>query len=85
MGKIKYVGTCGIDDENGGIDAFLDIHFFNGQILLLSLKEKQNQPGFEKLFYDEQLFYPLTDGDYVYWRDGPRLSVSDILAIARGK
>ena len=50
MAKISYVATCA-DPEAGGLGTLLDIHFDNGQILLLSFKAKQENSAFIKLYH----------------------------------
>lgn len=82
MSKISYVATCA---EPGGeiFGILLDIHFDNGQILLLSMKDKQYDPAFLHLYQDGELNRPKTDGDSVYWKDGPRLFLHEIMEMAR--
>lgn len=82
MAKIIYVATCA--DPGGGVfRTLLDIHFDNGQILLLSLIEKQSDPAFLSLYQKGELNRPKTDGESVYWKDGPRLFLHEILEMAR--
>ena len=61
----------------------LDIDFDNGSILILSVDLILKLPGFEGLSEDDRIYYPKTDGQSIYWSDGPRsLSVAEILALA---
>lgn len=83
MAKIKYVATCA-DPEPGGFGTMLDIHFDNGQILLLSIKSKQEDSAFVKLYQRGELNRPKTDGDSVYWEDGTRLSIPEMIKMVRG-
>lgn len=83
MVKISYVATCA-DPGGGTFGTLLDIHFNNGQILLLSLKAKQDDPDYLRLYSDGELNRPKSDGDSVYWQNGPRLSISEIMEMARG-
>ena len=83
MTKISYVAACE-DPGEGGLGILLDIHFRNGQILLLSLRSKREDPAFLSLFRNGILFCPETDGDSVYWQGGPRLSLREIMEMARG-
>ncbi len=83
MAKIKYVATCA-DPKVEGFGTLLDIHFDNGQILLLSIKSKQEDPAFVKLYQRGELNRPKTDGDSVYWEDGTRLSIPEIIKMVRG-
>jgi len=83
MAKIRSVTICAGDGaELSG--TLLDIHFHNGQCLLLSLKSRQNDPSFLRLYREGELFHPKTDGDAIFWRDGPRLTLEDIMNVARG-
>jgi hypothetical protein len=61
----------------------LDIDLSNGSILLLSIELILSLPGFGILAKDDRIYYPKTDGDSIYWPDGPRcLSVEEILQLA---
>lgn len=82
MAKISYVATCA-DPEGGTLGTLLDIHFHNGQVLLLSLKSKQDDPDFLRLYRNGKLSFPETDGEGIYWRDGPRLSLSEVMEMAK--
>lgn len=83
MPKIRSVAIC--SGDGAGLDGtLLDIHFQNGQSLLLSLKSKQDDPAFLRLYKEGTLFRPKTDGDVIYWQDGPRLTVEEVMNMARG-
>jgi hypothetical protein len=72
--KIEKVGALASDA--------LDINFDNGSILILSIHLILSLPGFESLLEDDRIYYPKTDGNCIYWRDGPRpLSVAEILSL----
>lgn len=83
MVKIRSVAICA-GDSTGLTGTLLDIHFDNGQSLLLSLKSRQDDPVFLRLYQEGTLFYPETDGGAVYWRDGPRLPIEEVMDMARG-
>lgn len=83
MAIIRSVTICA-GDGAGLAGTMLDIHFHNGQSLLLSLKYRQNDPSFLRLYREGELIYPKTDGDAVYWKDGPRLTMEDVINMARG-
>lgn len=59
----------------------LDIELSNGNILLLSVKLLLEDPRFARLAEDDRVLYPKTDGAGVYWRDGPRLEVDELMRI----
>lgn len=82
MSKIIYVATCA-GPGVGILGTLMDIHFDNGQIILLSLKDKQDDPAFLRLYQNGELNRPNTDGDSVYWKDGPRLFFHEIMEMAR--
>lgn len=83
MTKIRSVATCA-GDGDGLTGTLLDIHLSNGQCLLLSLKPRQNDPAFLRLYQEGTLFQPRTDGDAIYWQDGPRLTLEEVIDMARG-
>jgi hypothetical protein len=83
MAKIRSVTIC-VGDGAGLAGTLLDIHFHNGQSLLLSLKSRQNDPLFLRLYREGELFHPKTDGNAIYWRDGPMLTLQDVMDMARG-
>jgi hypothetical protein len=69
--KILRVGIVG--------DDMLDVQLNNGNILMLELAPFFHCPSFAPLREDDRILYPKTDGDHVYWRDGPRLSVDQLM------
>ena len=75
MNKIVNVGNVGGD--------MLDIHLDNGNILMLETKWLLAMPDYAKLSEDDRILYPHTDGDAVYWRNGPRIILEDIFALMR--
>jgi hypothetical protein len=83
MAKIRSVTTCA-GDGSGLTGILLDIHFNNGQSLLLSLESRQDDPAFLRLYREGALSCPKTDGDIIFWRDGPRLTLEEIMYMARG-
>lgn len=83
MSKIRSVTTC-TGDGAGLLGILLDIHFRNGQSLLLSLKSRQVDPAFLRLYREGELSHPQTDGNAIYWRDGPRLTLEEVIDMARG-
>lgn len=63
-----------------GNDA-LDIALSNGNIILLQTDIVLAQPGFEALAEDDRVLYPKTDGDSIWWRDGPRLGIAELFTL----
>lgn len=82
MTKIRMVGACREGDGFSGVA--LDIHFINGQAVILPVEAKARDLGFVALLKDRRLLSPKTDGEQVYWWDGLSLSCSEILQIVRG-
>ncbi|MEA4920254.1 MAG: hypothetical protein VB078_04985 [Clostridiaceae bacterium] len=81
MAKIQMVSvSCAAE---GVYDVFLDIHFINGQTVILPLKDKSIDPEFAEIFSDGRLFSPHTDGEHIYWQNGPSLSETEILQMIR--
>ena len=62
----------------------MDIQLDNGSIVLLNMKPLMADPAFAALLEDDRILYPKTDGISVFWRDGPRLSVSEIFTLMSG-
>lgn len=71
--RIVRVGAIG--------DDALDIELSNGNIILLQTALILALPGFEGLREDDRILYPKTDGECVYWRDGARLKLDEILTL----
>lgn len=59
----------------------LDIQLANGSILLFNLALLGDDPRFLALAEDDRILYPKTDGKAIYWRDGPRLGMAEILRL----
>lgn len=71
MLKILRVGIVG--------DDMLDVQLNNGNILMLELAPLLSLPGFSPLKEDDRILYPKTDGDCVYWREGPKLLLNELI------
>ncbi|HWR19498.1 MAG TPA: hypothetical protein VN608_07735 [Clostridia bacterium] len=77
MLKILRVGIVG--------DDMLDVQLNNGNILMLEITSLMDKPTFAHLGEDDRILYPKTDGNFVYWRDGPRISVDDIMKLMQSE
>jgi len=66
-------------------DNTLDVQFNNDNIVLLNMNLIIEKPEFRALLEDDRILYPKTDGDTVYWREGPRLTVDEILELVQDK
>ena len=63
--------------------AVMIIHLKNEGCLFLPLESKASDPAYDILRDDKQLFALKTDGDSIYWPDGPRLMLNEIMEILR--
>lgn len=75
---LKIVGVGSLGDDT------IDIHLDNGSNILLELAHKLKEPEFAILLEGDRLSCPKTDGARVYWRDGPSLSLDEIMEMALG-
>ncbi len=58
----------------------LDIELNNGHLILFDTRRlPQYNIDYDSLQALETLPRPQTDGDSVFWRDGPRIALTDIL------
>lgn len=63
-------------------DWTLDIELGNGHLILFDMRRLiETDPVYAALRKYEVLPRPGTDGRSVYWRDGPRLSLEEIMAL----
>ena len=73
MMKITQVGA--LDGDT------IDIHLPDGSAVLFCLGPHMDEPRFSMLKEDDRILYPKTDGERVYWRDGPSLTMEEIFAL----
>ena len=60
----------------------IDIQLSNGNIVILETKFILELPGFAGLAEDDRILYPKTEGETIFWHDGPRpLTVGEVLAL----
>ncbi len=71
MLKILRVGIVG--------DDMLDVQLDNGNILMLELASLLKRPDIAPLREEDRILYPRTDGERVYWRDGPSITLDEIM------
>ena len=82
MAKITAVNTD-YDETLPVFGAVMIIHLDNNGALLLSLESKADDPAFDVLRDDKRLFAVKTDGESIYWPDGPRLTIDEIMEMLR--
>lgn len=64
----------------------LDIELSNGHLILLDTRRlPKSSPAYGRLGDLEVLPRPGTDGTGVFWRDGPRLELGDIIALLKAQ
>jgi hypothetical protein len=59
------------------------VHLDNNSTIFLSLEPKADDAAFDALRDEKQLFAAKTDGDNIYWPDGPRLTLDEIMEMLR--
>jgi len=82
VAKIKAV-NADYEETLPVFGAVMIIHLDNNGALFLSLESKANDPAFDVLRDDKRLFDVKTDGDSIYWPDGPRLTFDEIMEMLR--
>ena len=63
--------------------AVIIIHLENNGCLFLPLESKASDTAFDVLRDEKRLFAVKTDGDSIYWPDGPRLVFDEIMEMLR--
>ena len=59
----------------------LIIDLDNGNVIMLTLKSKNNDPLFNEIIMGR--LTPQTDGDQIYWSNGASLTLEEIIAMIR--
>ena len=80
MTKIFAV-SADYDETLPVFGAVMIIHLENKGCLFLPLESKARDPAYDVLRDDKLLFNVKTDGNSIYWQDGPRLSFGEIMEI----
>lgn len=69
----KIIGTSSLDS------GYIDIHLKNGSTIIFDLNVLSERPEIAALLQSNAWAKPKTDGDAVWWQDGPRLTLEDFL------
>ena len=69
------------DDSLPVFGAAVIIHLGNSQTIFFSLETKAGDPEYIALLRGKRLFEVRTDGESIYWPDGPRLNFAEIMEI----
>lgn len=65
-------------------DRTLDIELSNGNLILLDISPLLNSnPAYKGIRAGGMLLRPLADGKGIHWRDGPSLTLEEILTLLR--
>lgn len=80
----KIIGaSVDYDDSLPVFGAAVIVHLDNTQVLFLSLESKAGIPVFDVLRHEKRLFSVMSDDDSIYWPNGSRLSLDEIMEILR--
>ena len=80
MAKIKDV-MCDYDEGFPVFGAALMINLDNSGTIFVSIESKANDPAYAALRENEHLPEPETDGESIYWPNGPRLTLDEIMVM----
>lgn len=81
---VKITGvTADYDETLPVFGVVIIVHLDNTQVLFLSLESKANDPEFAALRGNKRLLSVKTNGNSIYWLDGPRLTLDEIIDMLR--
>ena len=75
----KIVGAMADYDALPVFGSAITINLANDQTIFLSLESKAGDPAFDILRDEKLLAAVKTDGESIYWQDGPRLTLDEIM------
>ena len=79
----KIVGVMADYDALPVFGAAITVNLDNDQTIFLSLESKANNPEFVGLRESDRVFKVMTDGESIYWENGPRLTFDEIMEMLR--
>jgi hypothetical protein len=79
----KIVGVMADYDALPVFGSAITINLDNKQTIFLSLESKADDPAFDRLRDEKLLVAVKTDGESIYWTDGPRLTFDEIIKMLR--
>ena len=82
MAKITYV-SADYEETLPVFRAVLFVHLNNKGSVSISLESKADDPAFDVLRDDKRLFAVKHDSESIYWQDGPRLTLDEIMDMLR--
>ena len=71
-------------DNDSVFKTVLNIYLGNEQVIIFSLESKARDPAYIAIYEDKRLFEPKTDGESVYWKNGPRIMFTEIMRELEG-
>jgi hypothetical protein len=83
MARITFV-SADYDDTLPMFGAAIIVRLDNTQVLFLSLESKAADPVYAVLRANKKLFEVKSDGESIYWPDGPQLSFDGMIEMLRG-
>jgi hypothetical protein len=82
MAKITFV-SVDYEEELPVFETSVIVHLDNNQVIFLSLDSKADDPAYVVFRGKKPLPEPKTDGNSIYWPDGPRLTFDEIIEMLR--
>ena len=79
----KIIGVMADYDALPVFGSAITINLDNDQTIFLSLESKADDPAFDILRDEKLLAAVKTDGESIYWTDGPRLTFDEIMVMLR--
>jgi len=74
---LKIIRVGALDGEK------LDIELSNGSLILLDLQPLLRERRFDVLLEDDRILYPKTDGNRIYWKNGPSITIDQLMKLVR--
>lgn len=74
---LKIIRVGALDDNR------LDIELSNGSLILFDLHSLLSKPEYAVLLEDDRILYPKTNGCSIYWRNGPSLSLENLMELVQ--
>lgn len=70
---LRIIRVSALDSEK------LDIELSNGNLILLNLEILMKMPQYAVLLEDNRILYPKTDGEKIFWPNGPSFSLENVI------
>jgi len=64
----------------GALDGIrLNVELSNGNMILFDMQPFMRDPQYAALIEENRILFPKTDGSRIFWRDGPSITIDDLL------